>query len=62
MYAHNAPRMLDEVLSVTGDYTAPYGRMGAIVVYATNRAMYYGLADYVVSSAIGAGALVLVAR
>lgn len=57
------PRMLDEVLSVTGDH---HGVMpsGALVVYPSEQTVssYYGLVDYAVSSRIAGGGLVMVAR
>jgi hypothetical protein len=58
------PRMLNEVLAITGDYSITPGNKGHVYVYVTDytRSSYYGLADYVVSSAVSASALILVPR
>jgi len=64
MSDHNSPRMLDEVLSLSGVYSRPFGQGSAIVVYPKweNRADYYKLADYRVSASVSAGGLVMVPR
>lgn len=58
------PRMLDEVLSITGEYCYSLGDIGTKVVYCNDytRSSYYGLADYIVSSVIATSAVVLVPR
>ncbi len=55
------PRMLDEVLAITGDLAVMYGRGSAMLVMCDDytRSSYYGLADYYVSSVIGTGAVVM---
>lgn len=56
------PRCLDEVLSITGDFSRNHN--GCIMVYASDysRSSYYGLADYAVSSSLSGGVLALVER